>query len=84
MGVLIYENPQGFPWDSITEDSMVVDVGGGLGAPAMVLARNHPHLHLIVQDREIVVVQAIEVSCLRINLKSHCQLLIIAMEKVFS
>ena len=40
---------------------MVVDVGGGTGSPAMILAGNFAHLRIVVQDREAVVKQGIEV-----------------------
>ena len=40
---------------------MIVDVGGGLGSQSLVLAKHHPQLRFVVQDREAVVQDAIEV-----------------------
>ncbi|KAI9463927.1 S-adenosyl-L-methionine-dependent methyltransferase [Russula earlei] len=45
----------GYAWDGLPKDSLVVDVGGGLGAQSLRLAVQHPHLRFIVQDREAVV-----------------------------
>ncbi|KAI0628477.1 S-adenosyl-L-methionine-dependent methyltransferase [Trametes polyzona] len=41
-----------FPWDTLPEGSAVVDVGGGIGSVAVQVAAAHPHLRVIVQDRE--------------------------------
>ncbi|KAI0049516.1 S-adenosyl-L-methionine-dependent methyltransferase [Auriscalpium vulgare] len=46
---------EGFDWSGLSEGSLVVDVGGGIGAHSLTLAKNHPHLKFIVQDREAVV-----------------------------
>ena len=51
----------GFDWDSLPPGSLVVDVGGGTGAPAMILARSHIELRIIIQEREAVVDQGTEV-----------------------
>ncbi|KAI0326179.1 S-adenosyl-L-methionine-dependent methyltransferase [Cubamyces sp. BRFM 1775] len=40
-----------FPWETLPQNSVVVDVGGGIGAVSVQLATPHPHLRLIVQDR---------------------------------
>jgi hypothetical protein len=42
----------------------VVDVGGGVGAQSLMLANHHPQLRFVVQDRESVVSDAIEVCAL--------------------
>ncbi|KAF9479529.1 S-adenosyl-L-methionine-dependent methyltransferase [Pholiota conissans] len=51
---------QGFDWASIGRDGIVVDVGGGLGAPSMILAKTFRDLQIIIQDRPAVVSQAEE------------------------
>ncbi|KAJ6558826.1 S-adenosyl-L-methionine-dependent methyltransferase [Mycena vulgaris] len=39
-----------FPWASLPKGAVVVDVGGGIGSAALLLAQKHPHLRVIVQD----------------------------------
>ncbi|KAI9463926.1 S-adenosyl-L-methionine-dependent methyltransferase [Russula earlei] len=46
---------QGYDWNHLPMDSLVVDVGGGIGSQSMTLARHNPHLRFIVQDREAVI-----------------------------
>ena len=59
----------GFDWKGLKQDAVVVDVGGGIGSQSMTLAQNHSHLRLVVQDREPVVKDAIQVCSLsRLNL----------------
>ena len=50
-----------FSWDVLPEGSVLVDVGGGIGATSIIVAENHPHIHVIVEDREQVVSTAREV-----------------------
>ncbi|KAH9830194.1 S-adenosyl-L-methionine-dependent methyltransferase [Rhodofomes roseus] len=45
----------GFPWHSLPQDSVVVDVGGGIGSTSLLLAHAFPHLRFLVQDRPQVV-----------------------------
>jgi hypothetical protein len=40
----------GFPWDSLPDGSKVVDVGGGIGAVSLPVAKKFPHLQFIIQD----------------------------------
>ncbi|KAI0364981.1 O-methyltransferase [Pilatotrama ljubarskyi] len=40
-----------FPWDTLPQNAVVVDVGGGIGSVAVQVAEPYPHLRLIVQDR---------------------------------
>ena len=51
----------GYTWENIPEGSLVVDVGGGMGAQSLTLATHHPHLRFVIQDRESVVGDAVEV-----------------------
>ena len=51
----------GYGWERLPEGSLVVDVGGGVGAQTLVLANHHPQLRFVVQDLESVVGDAIEV-----------------------
>ncbi|KAI0826305.1 O-methyltransferase [Irpex lacteus] len=45
----------GFDWAALPKDSLVVDVGGGVGTQTMALAKAFDHLKFIVQDRESVI-----------------------------
>jgi ubiquinone/menaquinone biosynthesis C-methylase UbiE len=51
----------GYDWEHLPQGSLVVDVGGGVGSQSFTLAKHHPQLRLVVQDRESVVGDAIEV-----------------------
>lgn len=44
-----------FDWAGLPEDSLVVDVGGGVGTVSTQLAAVHPKLRFVVQDRPAVV-----------------------------
>ncbi|KAI0314195.1 S-adenosyl-L-methionine-dependent methyltransferase [Amylostereum chailletii] len=48
----------GFDWKGLKQGALVVDVGGGVGAQSLTLAREHPHLRFVVQDRESVIKNA--------------------------
>lgn len=39
-----------YDWDSLPEDSLVVDVGGGVGTSALSLAANFSKVKIVVQD----------------------------------
>ena len=39
-----------YPWGELSNDSLVVDVGGGVGHIAAAIAQAHPHLRFEVQD----------------------------------
>ncbi|KAF8910695.1 O-methyltransferase [Mucidula mucida] len=47
-----------FDWSQLPQDSVVVDVGGGIGSLAKELTRNYPHLRIIVQDLPKVIEDA--------------------------
>ena len=40
---------------------MLVDVGGGIGAQSILVAQAHPHIRVVVEDREQVVATAASV-----------------------
>ena len=52
---------EGFEWQDLKQDAVVVDVGGGIGGQALTLAQSFPHLKFVVQDRESVVKDAVGV-----------------------
>jgi len=56
--------PAEYAWDQLPKDSLVVDVGGGVGAQSLTLALRHSHLRFVVQDRDSVVGDAVEVCSL--------------------
>ena len=64
---LTFENLKfvGFSWESLPEGSLVVDVGGGVGAQSLVLATHRPQLRLVVQDRESVMSDGIDVCAIK-------------------
>ena len=47
------------------KDSLVVDVGGGIGSTTRVFAKAFPHLRFVVQDRLAVVAEGIQVCSAR-------------------
>jgi tRNA1(Val) A37 N6-methylase TrmN6 len=47
---------------SLSNDAVIIDVGGGVGTISMALAREHEHLKFIIQDLPAVVEDGIQVS----------------------
>jgi hypothetical protein len=45
----------GFPWGSLPKNSLMVDVGGGIGAQTLKIAKVHPHIRMVIQDRPMVI-----------------------------
>lgn len=43
-------NFTGFEWGLLPENSVVVDVGGGIGTITMDIASKHQHLRYVVED----------------------------------
>lgn len=56
-GILSRLNPTSadFDWKGLPKNSVVVDVGGGIGSLSLTLAEGYSHLKFVVQDREAVV-----------------------------
>lgn len=52
----------GFDWKALKEDSLVVDIGGGVGSASMLLNKAHPHLKFAVLDRPAVIPDGENVS----------------------
>ncbi|TFK83064.1 S-adenosyl-L-methionine-dependent methyltransferase [Polyporus arcularius HHB13444] len=50
-----------FPWNTLPADSLIVDVGGGIGSVSIQLAEAYSHLRFIVQDRQKTVAIALTV-----------------------
>ncbi|KAM5545250.1 hypothetical protein V8D89_001361 [Ganoderma adspersum] len=46
---------QAFPWEDLPQGSVLVDVGGGIGSQSILVAEAHPHIRVVVEDREQVV-----------------------------
>ncbi len=51
----------GFSWGDLPQGSVLVDIGGGIGATSITVAETHPHLRVVVEDRAQVVSTAISV-----------------------
>ncbi|KAI0653625.1 S-adenosyl-L-methionine-dependent methyltransferase [Cubamyces menziesii] len=47
-----------FPWDKLGPDSLLVDVGGGIGSASIPIAQAHPHIRVIIEDRLPVIESA--------------------------
>ncbi|OSC97043.1 S-adenosyl-L-methionine-dependent methyltransferase [Trametes coccinea BRFM310] len=45
----------GFPWADLQPDSVLIDVGGGIGSTSLTVALAHPHIKVVVEDRPQVV-----------------------------
>ena len=54
--------PGGFPWETLSEGTMVVDVGGGYGTACQEIMKKNPLLKFTVQDLPSVAEGAITVS----------------------
>lgn len=54
----------GLNWTGLPENSLVVDVDGGVGSQAMLVAKANTKLKVVIQDREGTIAQAREVRLL--------------------
>ncbi|KAI0341313.1 O-methyltransferase [Trametopsis cervina] len=48
----------GYDWKALPKDSVVVDVGGGVGSQTIVLAKAFDHLKFVIQDRPSVIAES--------------------------
>ncbi|KAF8185273.1 O-methyltransferase [Mycena galopus ATCC 62051] len=48
----------GFKWSDLPKNSVIVDLGGGVGSTALIIAKAVPHVNLVVQDRSSVIEDA--------------------------
>ncbi|KAJ7442799.1 S-adenosyl-L-methionine-dependent methyltransferase [Mycena galericulata] len=48
----------GFKWETLPQDALIVDVGGGVGSTALQIAQATPHVKIVVQDRASVITDA--------------------------
>ncbi|KAJ7496668.1 O-methyltransferase, partial [Mycena latifolia] len=46
---------KGFKWSSLPQNTLIVDVGGGIGSTSLEIARANPHLRFLIQDQSAVV-----------------------------
>jgi tRNA1(Val) A37 N6-methylase TrmN6 len=53
---------EGFKWTDLPDGSIIVDLGGGVGSTALIIAKAIPHVNLVVQDRPSVIEDAKTVS----------------------
>ncbi|KAH9888541.1 S-adenosyl-L-methionine-dependent methyltransferase [Cubamyces lactineus] len=49
---------QAIPWESLPPGAVLVDVGGGIGTTAMIVAHAHPTIRVVIEDRAPVVDKA--------------------------
>lgn len=54
-----------FDWKSVTDGALVVDVGGGVGACSVHVAKKNPNFKFIVQDRVPVIADGEKASALK-------------------
>lgn len=62
-----------FPWDKLAPGSLLVDVGGGIGSASMLVAKAHPHIRIIVEDR-LPVVDSAHTVCIDSIILQCCTL----------
>ena len=58
-------------WQSLPQDALVVDVGGGVGTVSLVLARRLGNLKIVIQDRAQVIEDGVNVSSSLSRISTH-------------
>jgi O-methyltransferase domain len=58
VGGVILTKEIAFDWESLPKGSVIVDVGGGVGASSMPIAQKFDRLELVVQDHPATVEEA--------------------------
>lgn len=53
---------EGFKWKELTKNDTIVDVGAGVGAVSLVIAKANPDVNIVIQDLPGVISQAKEVQ----------------------
>lgn len=61
MSTLMFFVKQGFDWTTLRAGDIVVDVGSGVGATSLVLAKAHPQINIILQDEQPILDEAMRV-----------------------
>jgi hypothetical protein len=51
----------GFEWGKLSDGSVVVDVGGGIGNQCATLVEHYPQLSFVVQDQAPIIREGVEV-----------------------
>ncbi|KAF8351882.1 S-adenosyl-L-methionine-dependent methyltransferase [Amanita rubescens] len=50
-----------YDWNTLPQNALVVDVGGGIGSASLVLAKEFPNLRIAIQDRHSAVENGVEI-----------------------
>jgi hypothetical protein len=52
----------GFKWSLLLNNTLIVDVGGGIGTTSLEIAQANPHLRFLIQDKPIVIKEGQNIS----------------------
>ena len=55
--------PSAYEWSKLPAQSVIVDVGGGIGSESLQLVREFPYFRIVVQDLPAVIEEAKKASC---------------------
>ncbi len=56
-----------YDWNTLPQNALVVDVGGGIGSASLVLAKEFSNLRIAIQDRQSAVENGVEVHLPCVN-----------------